>query len=387
MPKQKKFKNKKVLVAMSGGVDSSVTAALLIDQGYDVTAAYMKQWSGVKSQGDHATGSVKSQGDHATSGDGICTWKKDRRDALRVAAHLDIDLLTFDYQKEYKKHVFDYMIKEYKKGRTPNPDILCNQFIKFGFWLQKAKQLGFDYLATGHYADIDNQQGVYTLLQAKDTNKDQTYFLHKLDQKQLSGILFPLGTLNKSEVRTIAKQKKLPTANRKESMGVCFIGEMPMKQFLSTYIKQTPGKILLESGEIVGTHDGLAYYTIGQRHVGVASSKIQKNNTDNKPLFVISKNLKTNDLIIGFEDSQLLYKKEILLEDMHWISGLTQKKPVQCLVRFRHRQEMQECRVTMTSNTTAVLLCKTKQKAITPGQFAVLYTDKACLGGGIIGNF
>lgn len=349
---------------MSGGVDSSVTAALLIEQGYDVTAAYMKQWDDVDE-------------------DGVCTWKKDRRDALRVAAHLDIDLLTFDYQKEYKKHVFDYMIKEYKKGRTPNPDILCNQFVKFGFWLDKAKSLGFDYLATGHYADIrlDKNNNLFNLVQAKDKNKDQTYFLHKLNQDQLKHILFPLGIYKKSQVRTIAKQKNLPTANRKESMGICFIGEIPMKEFLSKYISQKPGNIMLETGEVVGKHDGLAYYTIGQRHVGIASNK------ENKSLVVVNKDVKNNNLIIGFQDSNLLYKTEILLQDMHWVSGITPEKKVKCLVRFRHRQELQSCEIVMTGDNTATLVCKNKQKAITPGQFAVLYTDKECLGGGVISNY
>ena len=356
---------------MSGGVDSSVTAALLIDQGYQVTAAYMKQWDDVGT-------------------DGVCTWKKDRRDALRVAAHLDIDLLTFDYQKEYKKHVFNYMIKEYKKGRTPNPDILCNQFVKFGFWLQKAKELGYDYLATGHYASITSSkkknETIYNLAQAKDKNKDQTYFLHKLNQDRLSNLLFPLGTLTKKQVRAIAKKKKLPTANRKESMGICFIGEMPMKQFLSTYITQQKGNIILSTGEIIGTHDGLAYYTIGQRHVGIASSQINKKIEDNKPLFVVGKNIKTNDLIIGFEDDTQLYKKEILLEDMHWVSDVIPEEPIKCLVRFRHRQDFQKAEIHMKSKTKALLICTQKQKAITPGQFAVLYTKTECLGGGIISS-
>lgn len=351
---------------MSGGVDSSVAATLLVEQGYAVTGAYMKQWDD-------------------TDKTGACTWKQERRDAMRVAAHLGIDLLTFDYEKEYKTHVFDYMVAEYKKGRTPNPDVLCNQYIKFGYWLDKAKKLGFDYLATGHYADIKKQQDdLITLCQAKDTNKDQTYFLHRLNQEQLRCTMFPLGIYTKKEVRAIAKEKKLPTANKPESMGICFIGEMPMKEFLSTYIDQKPGDIVTDGGTKIGVHDGLAYYTIGQRHLGVASSGLQPSDQNN-PLFVVQKNQKTNELVVGFEDNEKLYTNKIYLEDVHFISGSPVPNNTTCLVRFRHRQAMQTCTIVI-DNGTIILNCDAKQKAITPGQFAVLYKDGTCLGGGIISS-
>ncbi len=345
---------------MSGGVDSSVAALLLLQSGYEVTGAYMKQWSDSKELS------------------GVCTWKDDRRDALRVAAHLAIPLLTLDFEKEYRKWVVKYMFDEYRRGRTPNPDVYCNKFVKFGFWMEKARELGFDYLATGHYAQLEKVGRTVKMLEAKDKEKDQTYFLHQLSQEQLSHTLFPIGHLKKSQVRALAKKYKLPTAERAESMGICFIGEVPMKDFLQQKIKPKKGKIITTSGEKIGVHEGLPFYTIGQRH-GFS----QAGGTE--PLFVVGKNMKKNELIVGNEDDPALYQKEIRLEDVHFISGQAPKFPLQCLVRMRHRQKLQTVSLVRGKKVFEVMLhFKKPQKAVTPGQFAVLYKDGECLGGGVI---
>lgn len=362
---------------MSGGVDSSVVAALLVQQGYDVTGAYMRQW------------------DDSKELSGVCSWKEDRRDAMRVAAKLGISLLTFDFIKEYQDFVMDYMFAEYKKGRTPNPDVMCNKYIKFGFWLKKAKELGYDAIATGHYSrlhyvapgkpsSLDNLG--YHLMMAKDENKDQTYFLHQLDQEQLSKTLFPLGKYSKDEVRQLAVDFELPTANRAESMGICFIGEVPMKEFLGQKIKSELGNIVLsthsassgQAGEILGKHDGLPFYTIGQRNLGIVNTK--QTTEDNKPLYVVGKNSEKNELIVGFEDDPLLFREKIEVGDMHFISGEAPKLPFDCQVRLRHRQKLQAA----TFVEEDVLVFKEKQRAVTPGQFAVLYRDGECFGGGVV---
>lgn len=355
-------KKQKVLVAMSGGVDSSVVAALLLKAGYDVTGAYMKQWDD----------SDKS---------GVCTWKQDRRDALRVAAHLGIPLLTLDFEKEYKEWVMSYMFAEYEKGRTPNPDVLCNKFIKFGAWLNKARELGFDKLATGHYASLD-YKGNYRLLEAKDTEKDQTYFLHQLSQEQLSHTLFPIGDYTKKEVREMASKFGLPTAERAESMGICFIGEVSMKEFLLKKIKPQPGVIVTSDGQKIGEHDGLPFYTIGQRHLGTKSLELKTEKGETKALYVVDKNFNTNELVVGDDNDPLLYKKEAEISDINWISGQTPVFPLKCEVRLRHRQIKQSAIVVVDKQT--IIKFKTPQKAVTPGQFAVLYKNGECLGGGVI---
>ncbi len=353
-------KKGKILVGLSGGVDSSVSALLLVQAGYEVTGVYMKQWSDTKGLS------------------GVCSWKDDRRDALRVAAHLGIPFLTVDFEKEYKKWVVDYMFSEYKVGRTPNPDVMCNKFVKFGFWLDYAKKKKFAALATGHYAQITKLKGKYQLLSAQDKEKDQTYFLHQLGQKQLERVLFPIGHLKKMQVRSLAKKYQLPTAERAESMGICFIGEVPMKDFLQQKIKPKKGKILLSNGEIIGEHEGLSFYTLGQRH-GLGQPG------GGKPLFVVGKNMKTNELLVGLEDDPLLLKKEIQLENLHFVSGQAPNFPLQCEVRLRHRQPLQ--RVVLQKGKKkgeATLLFQKAQKAVTPGQFAVFYVKGECLGGGVI---
>lgn len=355
----------KILVCMSGGVDSSVVSALLVEKGYDVTGAFMVNFEDKDDIGAEC-------------------WRGDYQDALRVAAKLGIKLMRLDFQEEYKEKVLDYMFKEYEAGKTPNPDVMCNKFIKFDAWLEKAKKLGFDKIATGHYAKTDGKK----LIKAKDENKDQTYFLHQLDQEQLSHTIFPLGGLLKEEVRKLAKKFDLPNAEKQESMGICFIGEVPMKNFLIKKIKKNPGLIVLSSGEKLCTHDGLAFYTIGQRHNLIEKSPVNKQienqkadkiNLKNEPLFVVDKDFKENKLILGYEDDELLYKKEIEIKNLHWVSGQEPKFPLKCEVRLRHRQELQKAKI----NKNKIIFDK-KQKAVTPGQFAVFYLKNECLGGGEI---
>lgn len=349
----------KVLVCMSGGVDSSVTAALLVRAGYEVTGAYMKQWSDTQDL------------------NGVCTWKQDRRDALRVAAHLGIPMITLDFEAEYKKWVTEYMFAEYEAGRTPNPDVLCNKYIKFDAWLKKAKELGFAYMATGHYAKTEKGK----LLKAEDEDKDQTYFLHQLKSNQLEHILFPLGNFTKKEVRDMAEKWNLPTANRPESMGICFVGEVPMKEFLLQRIEKKPGDIVLSDGAKVGSHDGLAFYTVGQRHIGDVQAH---KSTDTRPLYVLRKDIEKNQLIVGFEDDPLMYTKIVQIEDMHFVSEQP-KLPIDCQVRMRHRQALQKATLTK-SEEGYTLQFESLQKAVTPGQFAVLYVENECLGGGVISS-
>ena len=363
--KEKNLANKKVLVGMSGGVDSSVTAALLVSQGYDVTGAFMKQFS---------TDSNESEAKVLT---GVCSWKEDRRDAMRVAAKLGIGLITLDFEKEYRAWVMGYMFDEYKVGRTPNPDVMCNKYIKFGAWLEKIKELGFDFLATGHYARVEyDTTKKHVLLQAKDDNKDQTYFLHQLNQDQLAHTLFPIGEYTKDEVRDLAKKFDLPTAGRAESMGICFVGEVPMKAFLQQKIQPTPGEIMTSAGAVIGEHEGLSFYTIGQRHV-----LAQKGG--DKPLFVVQKKFDENILVVGYEDDLLLFSTESVLRDMHWVSGAEPQLPFECLVRMRHRQAFQKATIIKEADQWKVVF-EIPQRAVTPGQFCVCYKDGVCFGGGVV---
>ena len=359
----------KIVVAMSGGVDSSVAAAILVRQGHEVVGAFMKNWTDTKDV------------------QGVCDWKNDKRDAERVAAKLGIPLVVMDFQKEYRNGVVDYMFREYRAGRTPNPDVVCNTTVKFGPFLTAAKKLGADKIATGHYARVSLRvprsgakqsrqlKGVYHLMRAKDENKDQTYFLHQLSQAQLAHTLFPIGDYTKPQVRALARKFGLPTAERAESMGVCFIGEINMKDFLKQKIKPKPGKIITTSGEIVGEHEGLVYYTIGQRH-GFAQRG------GGKPLYVVAKDFKKNELLVGPENDLRLFTQEITVEDVHWIAGEV-PSVIAMTARFRHRQELQPCEIKNGKSKT-IIICAEPQKAITPGQFAVLYRGDECLGGGVI---
>ncbi|KKR99806.1 MAG: tRNA-specific 2-thiouridylase MnmA [Candidatus Magasanikbacteria bacterium GW2011_GWC2_41_17] len=353
---------KKVLCAISGGVDSAVSAALLQQAGYDVTGAFMKCYG------------------EAVPGLASPCWIEDRREALRVAAKLDIKLLSFDFEKEYSRDVIDYLFKEYRIGRTPNPDVMCNKYVKIPLLLKAAEKLGFDYIATGHYARLQRTKVGVELLQAKDKNKDQTYFLHQLGQKELSRLIFPIGVLYKDEVRTLAKQFDLPVADREESMGICFVGEVPMKEFLSKKIKPRRGSVILSSGKKVNEHDGLAFYTIGERYGGLAR-QIRKEAT--KQLFVLDKRNKTNQLVIGTTDDPLLFKKKIQVDGLNWIAGQAPKFPLKCEVRLRHRQLLQKATI-KNEKLKIIVEFEEAQRAVTPGQFAVFYKDGECFGGGVI---
>lgn len=350
-------KKEKILVAMSGGVDSSVAAALLVQAGYDVAGVFMVNYDGKMPDGESC-------------------WHGDYQDALRVAAQLGIPLLRLDFVAEYKKFVLDYLYKEYTAGRTPNPDVMCNKFVKFGFWLKAAEKLGFDKLATGHYAALTKRAGKYKLLQAKDDNKDQTYFLHQLDQKQLSKVLFPLGEYTKDEVRKLAKKFNLPTAQKEESMGICFIGEVSMREFLKGKVKAKPGKIVNGTGEVVGEHTGLPFYTIGERGLNLGKSA-------GRPYFVVGKNIRKNELVVGFEDDVALFKKETLVKTLNWTSGQMSKFPLKCQVRMRHRQPLVDCKLTLHGRDVLINFIK-PERAVTPGQFAVFYKNGECLGGGAV---
>jgi len=348
---------RKVFVCLSGGVDSSVVASILVaSKKYDVTAAYMLNY------------------DNKQKGAESC-WLPDYRDALRVAAHLGIPLMKLNFTKEYQEQVLDYMYQEYEVGRTPNPDVLCNKFIKFGSWLDKARELGFDYIATGHYAKIKKDRAGWHMMAVKDTNKDQTYFLHQLNQEQLSRTMFPISAYTKPQVRKLAEKFGLPTAEKQESMGICFVGEVPMKEFLEKKIKPKPGTIVSSKGDVLGKHDGLPFYTIGQRSIGIKLG--------DKPLFVVEKRTETNELVVGDESDPLLFKQVVLVTDVHWISGQAPQFPLQCEVRLRHRQELQKATV-VKHNANIILTFHKPQRAVTPGQFAVVYKAGECLGGGVV---
>ena len=346
---------KTVYVGMSGGVDSSVTAALLKQQGYNVVGVYMKNWTKSLPGFD-------------------CPWKEDYRDAKRVAVQLDIDFKVFDFEKQYKHKVVDYMISEYQAGRTPNPDIMCNQEVKFKLFLETALEDGADLIATGHYAKANDGK----LYKAKDSNKDQTYFLYRVTQEALSRTLFPLGEYTKPEVRDLAKKFQLVTATKKESMGICFIGKVGIKEFLSQYVKTVPGSIVDESGNIIGEHEGAIFYTIGQRHGLDVGGGL--------PYYVIDKNMIKNEVYVTTDiDDKKLWTKSLILTGTHWINPESGKNEryENLSLRSRHRAPLVNCAMDIKKQKVELSLDE-EIRAATPGQSAVLYAGEQCLGGGII---
>lgn len=379
----------KIFVGMSGGVDSSVSAALLKIAtpnnfeklfgrptpegffGYDVVGVFIKVWQPDFLPLDSARGK-ECQTD-------------DRREAMRAAAHLKIPFLTFDFESEYKKEVVDYMVREYKAGRTPNPDVMCNQRIKFGKFFEKARKLGADYIATGHYArkrEIKNKRSKiknYQLLVGKDKNKDQSYFLWTLTQDQLKHIIFPVGGYTKPEVRTLARKFGLPNAERTESQGLCFVGEFKLKDFLGHFISAKRGNVTTSEGEVIGYHDGAFYYTLGQRH----GFTVTKKTPNEPPYYIVGKDVKKNVLIVSHKGSRMRGVEEVVIRGHNFISGETLDEKKMYKVRFRYRQPLVNAKIKKKKSELVVHFEK-PQTAVTPGQSLVIYRKEVCIGGGII---
>lgn len=353
----------RILVGMSGGVDSSVAAALLIEQGYRVTGGFIKNWSDSK---DLWTGE--------------CQWRAERRDAMRVAAHLGISLLTFDFETRYRERVLDRMFAEYAVGRTPNPDILCNEEIKFGLFYEEAKRLGFDGVATGHYARSSADEDGAHLWKGIDENKDQTYFLQRIAPEALADALFPIGHLRKPEVRAEAVRLGLSVAAKPDSQGICFVGKLDFHEFLRKRLPPKPGPILSSKGEIIGQHDGLDAYTIGQRH-GLAVNQGQR------AWYVAAKDREQNALIM-VPDAQdpLLLRTTAVLKKMHWLNARFAEEPslvVEVMVRYRQapvRARMER----LSEEGSYRIQCATPVWAPAPGQSVAVYLGEECLGGGIL---
>lgn len=354
----------RVVVGMSGGVDSSVTALLLKEQGYDVVGIFMKNWDD-------------------TDENGVCTATQDYDDVALVANQIGIPYYSVNFEKQYWDKVFTYFLDEYKKGRTPNPDVMCNKEIKFDAFLKYAMDLGADYVATGHYAQVErDEDGTTHMLRGIDNNKDQTYFLNQLSQEQLAKVLFPLGNMEKSEVRAIAERAGLATAKKKDSTGICFIGERDFKMFLMDYLPAKQGQMKTPEGEVKGQHDGLMYYTIGQRQgLGIGGG-----GKTNDPWFVIGKDLETNTLYVGQGyHHPWLYATHLEASDIHFTTNKAKPETFTCTAKFRYRQADTEVTVHMhEDNTTALVEFNEPVRAITPGQSVVFYDGEECLGGGTI---
>jgi len=344
---------KKVFIGLSGGVDSAVSAALLKQQGYQVVGVFIKAW---------------------TPDDIKCTWRDDRREAMRVAAHLDIPLVTWDLAKQYKEKVIDYVLREYQAGRTPNPDVMCNKEIKFGLMYQKARGLGADFVATGHYAQVKNGQ----LFAGKDTTKDQSYFLWTLTPEILQHTLFPVGGLKKSEVRKLAKKFKLPNAARPDSQGVCFIGQIDFKQFLKKYLKSRPGKVVNEKGDIIGTHEGAIFHTLGERHGLTITAKTPAD----KPYYVIAKEIKKNVLVASQSPAKSkVVKTEIKLEQLNILAQARLEDNRKIFARIRHLGELLPAQFILPNT----IKLATPRTDLAPGQSVVIYSrDNQVLAGSVI---
>mgnify|MGYP002641139995 FL=1 len=353
-------KSEKIIVGLSGGVDSSVATLMLLEQGYEVEALFMKNWD-------------------EDDSDGHCTAEQDLSDAQKVADKLGVKLHSINFSADYWEDVFEHFLQEHRKGRTPNPDVLCNQKIKFKVFLEHALSLGADKIATGHYARITHNNNTYQLRTGVDDNKDQSYFLHLLNQQQLSKSLFPLGEISKTKVRALAKKHDLITAEKKDSTGICFIGERNFSQFLQTYLPKQPGNIVDEHGQFIKYHQGLAFYTIGQRkglEIGGGFSDSPE------PWFVADKRVDKNELLVVQGDHPLLYHQTLTTSNLHWI-GNQPDLPLDCQAKIRYRQASQDCTL-MSHNNSLKVIFKHPQRAITPGQSVVFYQQDICLGGAII---
>ena len=349
----------RVVIGMSGGVDSSVAALLLKEQGYEVIGIFMKNWDDT----DEA---------------GVCTATEDYEDVIKVCNQIGIPYYAVNFEKQYWDKVFTYFLQEYKAGRTPNPDVMCNKEIKFKAFLEHAKSLGADYVATGHYARVRHDETGSTMLRGVDNNKDQTYFLNQLSQEQLKHVLFPIGEMEKKEVRKIAEAAGLATAKKKDSTGICFIGERNFKEFLGQYLPAQPGNMETMDGEVKGKHDGLMYYTLGQRHgLGIGG--------DGEPWFVLGKDLERNVLLVGQGfHHDAVYSTSLTATEMNFTTPQAMPATFTCTAKFRYRQEDSSVTVQMLTDGRAEIIFAAPVRAITPGQAVVLYDGDVCLGGGTI---
>lgn len=353
----------KVYVAMSGGVDSSVTAVLLLKEGYEVVGVFMKVW-----QPDFLP----------------CTWRSERLDAMRVAADLNIPFLTWDFEKEYKEGVADYMIREYKAGRTPNPDVMCNKEVKFGAFFRRAMSAGADFVATGHYAQVvyDKKSGTYTMLAGIDPAKDQSYFLWTLGQAQLSKTFFPIGGYEKSHVRALAKKFGLPVADKKDSQGLCFMGKLDVKDFLAHFIQEKEGSVVNEHGEIIGVHRGAYFYTLGERH----GFLITKKGTDDTPYYIVAKDLGNNTITVAHSVAKKPLEcasQTIQASQASFCRGAVPNTAHTYTAQVRYHGEFHKCKITALNDTTFSLHLE-KPAVFDAGQSVVLYDENECVGGGII---
>ena len=352
----------RIVVGVSGGVDSSVAALLLRDAGFDAIGLFMQNW--------------------ADDGSGDCRAEDDRRDAVAVCGTLGLPIRFRDFSREYWDDVFQHFLSEYAAGRTPNPDVLCNRESKFKHFLDAAHELGAEAIATGHYARVDCVDGRYRLLRAKDRGKDQSYFLHQLGQRQLAVTRFPLGEMHKDEVRRIAMEQRLPTAAKKDSTGICFIGERDFREFLGRYLPARPGEIRDPASNRVGEHQGVFYYTLGQReglHIGGVRGRAQA------PWFVVGKDVERNLLYVDQgHDSPWLHSRSLRTEAMHWISGEPPATRFSCTGQTRYRQADEDCEIEVHDDASVTVSFARPQRAVTPGQSLVLYDGDACLGGAVI---
>ena len=353
---------KRVILGLSGGVDSAVAAVLLKDEGYDVHALHMTNWE---------------------DDEGYCTSAEDLQDARRICERLDIPLHHVNFSKQYRDQVFAYFLDEYRKGRTPNPDVLCNREIKFGVFRDHAKRIGGDLLATGHYARSGIVDGQGALFKGKDPNKDQSYFLHAVSAEAFAETLFPLGELMKNEVRRIARDRGLPVHAKKDSTGICFIGERPFREFLATYLPANPGPMVTPEGDVVGEHQGLMYYTLGQRQ-GLYIGGIH--DRPELPWYVVAKDVEDNALVVAQGEHELLFSDRLTAIDTTWIGTPPARldQGLRCTAKVRYRQADQDCLVTETGDAVVEVSFDAQQRAVAPGQFVVFYDGDRCLGGAVI---
>jgi len=366
-PQKNQNKKSRVLLAMSGGVDSSVAGLLLKKQGYEVIGAFMVNWSDTKNK---ITGE--------------CSWREERRMAIKIAAKLGIKFITLNFEREYKKNVVDEMFKNYKKGITPNPDIDCNQKIKFPLLINEAKKLKCNFIATGHYAKIKKSKKKFELHRAKDESKDQSYFLYRLNQEHLQKALFPVGDCTKKEIREIARKNNFPNWDKKGTVGICFIGKINLKEFLQKKIKPKKGNILNPEGEIIGEHDGIYYYTIGQRIGPKFGIEINKKEKRKRRWYVAKKDLKKNLIVVAPESHELNFRKEIIIKNPHWINEKP-KNNLKVFSRIRQVGELLPSKLEYKNGKYKIILNKAIT-GISQGQAIVLYQGTRCLGGGKIGG-